>query len=249
MDAIDRAREAAGDKAVSIGGGGDVIRQGLAAGIVDELHIIVAPVILGGGKRLFDDFTTSLDLQNRARAAVPVGDLHGVRGQALGPGETPMRQTGRVTRCRRRCAAPDGDTDTSAGPPGEWRRSMNPRSVASSQTGRRGHDVRHASMVSAYGRWPGPIHSSRSRIRLSTVSDTGRSSRAGAAWTTDDRPYQASAGAGSSASWPASQVYSRSTDASSPKWPAASSTQAIAPGTCRASQSPCAAGTRTSLRP
>ena len=63
--AIDRALEAAGEKAVSIGGGGDVIRQGLEAGIVDELHIIVAPVILGGGKRLFEDFTTSLDLENR----------------------------------------------------------------------------------------------------------------------------------------------------------------------------------------
>ena len=64
-EAIDRAKEAAGDKAVSIGGGGDMIRQGLDAGIVDELHIIVAPVILGGGKRLFDDFPKSLDLENR----------------------------------------------------------------------------------------------------------------------------------------------------------------------------------------
>jgi len=64
-EAIDRAKEAAGTKDVSIGGGADVIRQGLDAGIVDELHIIVAPVILGGGKRLFDDFTKSLDLENR----------------------------------------------------------------------------------------------------------------------------------------------------------------------------------------
>jgi dihydrofolate reductase len=63
-EAIDRAKKAAGDKAVSIGGGGDVIRQGLDAGIVDELHIIVAPVILGGGKHLFEDFTKSLDLEN-----------------------------------------------------------------------------------------------------------------------------------------------------------------------------------------
>jgi dihydrofolate reductase len=63
-EAIDRAREAAGAKDVSIGGGADVIRQGLDAGIVDELHIIVAPVILGGGKHLFEDFTKSLDLEN-----------------------------------------------------------------------------------------------------------------------------------------------------------------------------------------
>ena len=64
-EAIDRAKAAAGDKDVSIGGGADVIRQGLDAGIVEELAIIVAPVILGGGKRLFEDFTTSLDLENR----------------------------------------------------------------------------------------------------------------------------------------------------------------------------------------
>jgi len=63
-EAIDRAREAVGTKDISIGGGADVIRQGLDAGIVDELHIIVAPVILGGGKHLFEDFTKSLDLEN-----------------------------------------------------------------------------------------------------------------------------------------------------------------------------------------
>jgi dihydrofolate reductase len=64
-EALDRARKAAGDKDVSIGGGGDVIRQGLEGGYIDELDIIVAPVILGGGKRLFEDFTKSLDLENR----------------------------------------------------------------------------------------------------------------------------------------------------------------------------------------
>jgi dihydrofolate reductase len=64
-EAIERAKEAAGDRNVSIGGGADVIRQGLDAGIVDELGIIVAPVVLGGGKRLFEDFTKSLDLENR----------------------------------------------------------------------------------------------------------------------------------------------------------------------------------------
>jgi dihydrofolate reductase len=62
--AIERAREAAGDKDVNIMGGADVIRQALAAGLVDELTIIVAPVILGGGKRLFDGFDQSVDLEH-----------------------------------------------------------------------------------------------------------------------------------------------------------------------------------------
>lgn len=63
-EAVERARAAAGDKDVAIGGGADVIRQGLEAGLVDELAIIVAPVVLGGGKKLFDGFTTSLDLEH-----------------------------------------------------------------------------------------------------------------------------------------------------------------------------------------
>src|SRR5688500_18727480 len=63
-EAISRAKEAAGDKDVSIGGGANVIRQGLDAGIVDELGIIVAPVVLGGGKRLVGNFTKSLDMEN-----------------------------------------------------------------------------------------------------------------------------------------------------------------------------------------
>jgi dihydrofolate reductase len=62
-EAIARAREVAGPKDVAIGGGADVIRQGLDAGVIDELAIIVAPVILGGGKALFAGFTKSIDLE------------------------------------------------------------------------------------------------------------------------------------------------------------------------------------------
>jgi dihydrofolate reductase len=62
--AVERALESAGGKDVHVMGGGDVIRQALAAGIVDELTIIVAPVVLGGGKRLFDGFTRTLDLEH-----------------------------------------------------------------------------------------------------------------------------------------------------------------------------------------
>ena len=65
QDAVEQARQAAGGKDVHVMGGADVIRQSLEAGLVDELTIIIAPVILGGGKRLFQDFTKSLDLENR----------------------------------------------------------------------------------------------------------------------------------------------------------------------------------------
>ena len=45
-------------------GGADIIRQALAAGLVDELTIIVSPVVLGGGKRLFDGFDQTLHLEH-----------------------------------------------------------------------------------------------------------------------------------------------------------------------------------------
>ncbi len=63
-EAVEQAREAAGDKDVHVMGGADVIRQALEAGLVDELTIIVAPVVLGGGKRLFEGFTRSLELEH-----------------------------------------------------------------------------------------------------------------------------------------------------------------------------------------
>jgi dihydrofolate reductase len=63
-EAVRRAVEAAGDKDVSVMGGADVIRQALEAGIVDELVIIVAPVVLGDGKGLFDGFDRSIDLEH-----------------------------------------------------------------------------------------------------------------------------------------------------------------------------------------
>ena len=63
-EAVARAVEAAGDKDVSVMGGADVIRQALDAGLVDELTVIVAPLIMGGGKHLFDGFTRDIELEH-----------------------------------------------------------------------------------------------------------------------------------------------------------------------------------------
>ncbi|TMB81892.1 MAG: dihydrofolate reductase [Chloroflexi bacterium] len=63
-EAIARAREAAGDKDVSLMGGADVIRQALRGGQVDELFITIAPVVLGGGKRLFEGFDETFRLEH-----------------------------------------------------------------------------------------------------------------------------------------------------------------------------------------
>jgi dihydrofolate reductase len=62
-EAVERAVEAAQGKDVHVMGGADVIRQALEAGLVDELTIIIAPVVLGSGKRLFEGFSSSLELE------------------------------------------------------------------------------------------------------------------------------------------------------------------------------------------
>ncbi len=54
--ALDQARAAAGDKDVMISGGANLIQQYLRAGLLDELQVHVAPVLLGDGVRLFDGF-------------------------------------------------------------------------------------------------------------------------------------------------------------------------------------------------
>jgi dihydrofolate reductase len=62
--AVARARDAAGDKNVGIGGGADICRQVLDAGVVDEIELQLVPVILGAGVRLFDGLAhTPLQLE------------------------------------------------------------------------------------------------------------------------------------------------------------------------------------------
>lgn len=52
-EALERAREAAGERDVRLGGGPATIRQYLREGLVDELHLAIAPVLLGAGEPLF----------------------------------------------------------------------------------------------------------------------------------------------------------------------------------------------------
>lgn len=68
--ALQRAVDAAGGKDVRIGGGADTIRQYLRAGLIDEMHLAISPVVLGSGESLYD----GLDLRQlgyRCREFVP----------------------------------------------------------------------------------------------------------------------------------------------------------------------------------
>ncbi|MEA2704703.1 MAG: hypothetical protein QOD63_2648 [Actinomycetota bacterium] len=53
--ALERALEAADGTDVRIGGGPSTIQQYLGAGLIDDLHVAVVPILLGGGERLFDN--------------------------------------------------------------------------------------------------------------------------------------------------------------------------------------------------
>ena len=53
-EALERAFEAAAGRDVQLGGGVSTIRQSLEARLIDEMHVAIAPVLLGGGERLFD---------------------------------------------------------------------------------------------------------------------------------------------------------------------------------------------------
>lgn len=65
-EALQRAREAAGDRDVRIGGGANTIQQYLRARLIDELHLAISPVLLGSGERLFD----GVDLRTLGYACV-----------------------------------------------------------------------------------------------------------------------------------------------------------------------------------
>jgi len=65
--AVDQARSAAADGHVVIMGGGDVIGQALEEGLADELHLHIAPMLLGGGTPLFRAGTRQMYRQRDVR--------------------------------------------------------------------------------------------------------------------------------------------------------------------------------------
>lgn len=61
-EVLDRAKEAAGDRDVRIGGGPTIVRLFLEADLIDSLHVVQVPIVLGRGTRLWDGLA---DLEER----------------------------------------------------------------------------------------------------------------------------------------------------------------------------------------
>jgi dihydrofolate reductase len=60
--ALERAFEAAGGNDVRLGGGASTVQQYLRAGLVDELHVAIVPILLGGGERLLEHLDGAVDI-------------------------------------------------------------------------------------------------------------------------------------------------------------------------------------------
>ena len=91
--ALDRAREAAGDRDVRVAGGGATILEYLNAGLVDEFSIALSPVLFGSGVRLFEGVDAS------GLAVQQVGSESSARVTHLAYTVHP-RRTRRVNGCR-----------------------------------------------------------------------------------------------------------------------------------------------------
>jgi dihydrofolate reductase len=76
QEALDLAREAAGDLDVRIGGGPTVIRDFLAADLIDALHVVQVPILLGRGGRLWDGLEGIEERYDREAVSSPSGVTH-----------------------------------------------------------------------------------------------------------------------------------------------------------------------------
>ena len=74
--ALEAAREAAGGLDVRVGGGASTVRQFLAADLVDEMHIVTVPIVLGRGERLWDGLEDLEQRFNIEAVSSPSGVTH-----------------------------------------------------------------------------------------------------------------------------------------------------------------------------
>jgi dihydrofolate reductase len=75
-EALAQAREAAAGADVRIGGGVATVREFLAAGLVDYLHVVVVPIVLGRGERLWDGLEGLEDQFQSEAVSSPSGVTH-----------------------------------------------------------------------------------------------------------------------------------------------------------------------------
>jgi dihydrofolate reductase len=75
-EALDLARQAAGDRHVRIGGGPTIVRDFLAADLIDVLHLVQVPILLGRGVRLWDGLEGIEERYDIEAVSSPSGVTH-----------------------------------------------------------------------------------------------------------------------------------------------------------------------------
>jgi dihydrofolate reductase len=75
-EALETAREAAGGQDVRLGGGPSVVRDFLVARLVDHLHVVQVPIVLGRGVRLWDGLESLEDAYDIEAVSTPSGVTH-----------------------------------------------------------------------------------------------------------------------------------------------------------------------------
>jgi len=75
-EALEQARASAGGRDVRIGGGPTVVRDFVAAGLVDHMHVVQVPVVLGRGVRLWDGLEALEDTYDIESVSTPSGVTH-----------------------------------------------------------------------------------------------------------------------------------------------------------------------------
>jgi dihydrofolate reductase len=75
-EALRIAKEAAGELDVRIGGGPSTVRQFLAAGLIDHMHVVIAPIVLGRGERLWDGLEGLEECFDIEAVSTPSGVTH-----------------------------------------------------------------------------------------------------------------------------------------------------------------------------
>ena len=75
-EAVEVAREAAGGLDVRLGGGATVVRDFVAAGLVDHMHLVQVPIVLGRGSRVWDGLEALEDTYDIEAVSTPSGVTH-----------------------------------------------------------------------------------------------------------------------------------------------------------------------------
>jgi dihydrofolate reductase len=87
VEGVTALKREPGDRDIVISGSVSVVRQLLAAGLVDELRLLVHPIVVRGGMRLFEEGGAPIPLRLRSLEAFSTGVLELVYGPAESPGE------------------------------------------------------------------------------------------------------------------------------------------------------------------